>query len=89
MTVPLCLLCLDFLLCEQQKTQKTTKPLPFVHLFYGESFEMMQYMVRRLVLWGCKDFCHLLWVSPHRRVLSYWLTRKVLKTNSIYLFHLY
>lgn len=29
MTVPLCLLCLDFLLCEQQKTQKTTEPPAF------------------------------------------------------------
>lgn len=89
MTVPLCLLCLDFLLCEQQKTQKTTNKLPFVHLFYGESFEMMQYMMCRLFLWHCKYFYYLLWVSPHRRVLPYWLTRKALETNSIYLFHLF
>lgn len=35
MTVPLCLLCLDVLLREQKKTQKTTNNLSFVHLFHG------------------------------------------------------
>lgn len=81
MTMPLCLLCLDFLLCKQQKT---TNNLPFVHLFYRESLKMMQYMVCGMVLWGCRDFCSLLWVSPYKRVRPYWLTREVLEKNCIY-----
>lgn len=81
MTMPLCLLCLDFLLCKQQKN---TNNLPFVHVFYGESLKMMQYMVCGIVLWGHRDFCSLLGVSPYKRVLPYWLTRKVLETNCIY-----
>lgn len=79
--MPLCLLCLDFLLCKQQKT---TNNLPCVHLFYGESLKMMQYMVCGMVLWGCRDFCSLLWVSPYKRILPYRLTRKALETNCIY-----
>lgn len=81
MTMPLCLLCLDFLLCKQQKT---TNNLPFLHLFYGESLKIMQYMLCEMALWGCRDVCSLLWVSPYKRVLLYWLTRKVLETNCIY-----
>lgn len=89
MTVPLCLLCLDFLLHKQQKTQKTTNNPPLVHLFYGEPFEMVQYMICRLFLWVRKYFCYLLWASPHKRVLPFCLRRKAPETNSIHLSHLF
>lgn len=74
MTMPLCLLHLDFLLCKQQKT---TNNLPCVHLVYGESLKMMQYMVCGIV--GTSVLS-----SGSRLTKGYWPTRKVLEANCIY-----